>query len=143
MKQNQIFFHGTYSNLTSYIFLSKNIKVFQWFSKSKFLSFITEVNQTMKMKQSQIFFQGTYSNLISFLIGPKILKYFNNFHNWDLSISLQKWAKTKIKIKRDICKSDNFSLFTIIYNVVHYLKLASANFYQILFFHQMITLQKL
>ena len=29
MKQNQTFFHGTYSNLTPYLFLSKNIKVYQ------------------------------------------------------------------------------------------------------------------
>ena len=44
MKQNQIFFHGTYSNLT-HLLLSKNIKVFQRFSNSKFLSFMTtEVN---------------------------------------------------------------------------------------------------
>ena len=34
-KQNQTFFHGTYSNLTPYLFLSKNIK---------FLSFLTKVN---------------------------------------------------------------------------------------------------
>ena len=64
----------------------------------------------MEMKQNQTFFHGTYLNLISFLIDPKILKYFNDFHNWQLAISLQKWAQTKIKIKRDICKSDTFSL---------------------------------
>ena len=44
MKQNQSFFHGAYSNLTSYHFLSKNIKVFQWFLKSKYLSYMTKVN---------------------------------------------------------------------------------------------------
>ena len=44
MKQNHTFFHETYSNLTSYEFLSKNIEVFQWLSKSKFLSFMTTVN---------------------------------------------------------------------------------------------------
>ena len=44
MKQNQTFFHGAYSNLTTYLFLSKNIKVLQWLSKSKFLSFMTKAN---------------------------------------------------------------------------------------------------
>ena len=29
MKQNQTSFHGTYLNLTAYLFLSKYIKVFQ------------------------------------------------------------------------------------------------------------------
>ena len=28
MKQNKTFFHGTYSNLTPYLFLSKNFKAF-------------------------------------------------------------------------------------------------------------------
>ena len=39
MKQNETFLHGT-----SYLFLSKIIKVFQWLSKSKFLSFMAKVN---------------------------------------------------------------------------------------------------
>ena len=34
-------------------------------------------------------------------------KYFNDFHNCYLSISLQKQAQTKIKIKQDIGKYDN------------------------------------
>ena len=49
MKQNQIFFHGKYSNLMLYIFYQKNIKVFQRLSKLKFLNLMTKVNQTMKM----------------------------------------------------------------------------------------------
>ena len=44
MKQNQTFFHGTYSNLTPYPFLSENINVIQGLSKSKFVSFMTKVN---------------------------------------------------------------------------------------------------
>ena len=44
MKQSQIFFHGTYSNLIRHLYLSKIIKLFQWLSKSKFLSFITKVD---------------------------------------------------------------------------------------------------
>ena len=45
MKQNQTFFLETYSNLTPYPCLSKNIKKFQQLSKSKFLSFMTNVNR--------------------------------------------------------------------------------------------------
>ena len=44
LRQNQTFFYGSYSNLTSCLFLSKNIKVFQWLSKLKFLRFMTKVN---------------------------------------------------------------------------------------------------
>ena len=44
MKQNQTFAHRTYSNLTSYILLSEKNKVFKWLLKSKFLSFMNEVN---------------------------------------------------------------------------------------------------
>ena len=46
MKQNQTFFHGTYSNLVSCIFLWKNIKEFQWLSDSKFLRLMTERNSS-------------------------------------------------------------------------------------------------
>ena len=44
MKQYQTFFHGTYSNMTPYLSLSKNIKMIQCLSKLKFLSFMTEAN---------------------------------------------------------------------------------------------------
>ena len=44
MKQNQIFFQGTYSNLMSYVIYLKNIKAFQRLSESKFLNFMTKVN---------------------------------------------------------------------------------------------------
>ena len=59
-KTNQIFFHGTNSNLMSRIFYQKNIKVFQRYSKSKFLNFMTKVNQTKKKKQNCIFFHRTF-----------------------------------------------------------------------------------
>ena len=101
-KQNQTFFHGTYTNLTPYRFLWKNIKVFQLLSKSKFLSFMTKVNPNngnetksgiflLDIFKSNIilFYQKilkyrTYLNLISFFTGPKIPKYFNDFYNWNL-----------------------------------------------------------
>ena len=44
MQQNQTLFRRTYSNLTPYLSLSKNIKIFQVLSKSKFLHFMTKVN---------------------------------------------------------------------------------------------------
>ena len=99
MKQNQTFFYGTNSNLTSYLFSSKNIKVFQWLSKSKYSSFKTKMNPNT----------STYSNLTLFFIGHKIIKCFNDFYNWHLSISLQKWTKQLKwnKIKWYVCNSDS------------------------------------
>ena len=69
IKQSQTFFHGTYSNLTPYLFLSKHIKVFQWLSKSKFLSFLTKVNPNNENKRkSDIFPWGIFKHhIISFL----------------------------------------------------------------------------
>ena len=56
MKLNQAFFHRTHSNLTSYLFLSKNAKVFQRLLKSKFISFMTNVNSNNEYeKKSYIF----------------------------------------------------------------------------------------
>ena len=69
MKQNQTLFHGTYSNLTTYLFLSKNIKVFQRLSKWKFLSFMTKVNlNNGNETKSDIFLWDIFkSDKISFL----------------------------------------------------------------------------
>ena len=109
-KSNKIRYFSN-SSLTSYLFLSKNIKVFQWLSKSEFLSFVTKVNPNNENENetNQTFFHETYSNLTSFFISHKIPKCFNDFFNWHFSISLQKWAQTIKwnKIKRGICKSDS------------------------------------
>ena len=43
-KQKQTFFHGTYLNLTPYLFLPKYIEILQWLSKSKFFNGNTKVN---------------------------------------------------------------------------------------------------
>ena len=98
--QNQTFFHGTYSNLTSY-FLSKNIKVFHWLSKSKFLSSMTEGNPNNGNEiKLDIFSLDIFKSYIifSWLQSTKIFQ-------WLLYLaSLQvKWNK----IKRDMCKSDS------------------------------------
>ena len=89
MKQNQTFFHGTYSNLTSYIFHQQILKYFNDFKNQNFSVLWLKWIQTMEMKQNQTFFHATYSNLTVF-IGCKLLKYFNDFFNWHLPISLQK-----------------------------------------------------
>ena len=56
-EKNQTFFDGIYPNLTSYKFLSKNIEVFQWLSKSKFLSFITKVSPDNQNETKSDIFQ--------------------------------------------------------------------------------------
>ena len=70
MKQNRTYFYGTYSNLTPYLFLSKHIRVFQWLSKAKFLSFMTKVNPNNETKpNSDIFPWGIFkSGIISFFL---------------------------------------------------------------------------
>ena len=76
MKQNHTFFHQTYSNLVPYLFVSKHIKVFQWLSKSKFLSFMTKVNPNNESEtKSDIFSWYIFkSDTISFL--SKYIKVF-------------------------------------------------------------------
>ena len=86
LKQNQPFFRGIYSNLTSTYFLLKNIKVLQRLSRSKFLSFVTKVNPNNGNETKSDIFHGIYSNLAKPLIGRKILKYFNDFYNLHISI---------------------------------------------------------
>ena len=124
MKQNQTFFHGTYLNLTSYIFLSKYIRVFQRFSKSGFISFMTKVNPNNRNEtKSDIFPRDVLKSDIIF-IGRKILKYFNDFYNFYFSIgTFQSHCKSEHnhikwnKVKRDMWKSDSIFL---IYKVVNY-----------------------
>ena len=59
LKPNQALFSRVYWNLTSFCSWEK-VKVFQWLSKSKFLSFMLKWTQTMEIKQNQTFFHGTY-----------------------------------------------------------------------------------
>ena len=77
IKKSHTFSYGTYSRLTSYLFFLKKIyEVFQWPSKSKFLSFMTTVNPNIGIEIKSDIFDGTYSNLTSFFIRHKILKKF-------------------------------------------------------------------
>ena len=89
---NQTFFHGTYSNLTPYIFLSRNIEAIQWLQESKFFSFMTEVNSNNGNETKSDIFQRIYWNLTSFFVDHKILNHFSDFYNWHLSFSSQNWA---------------------------------------------------
>ena len=79
MKQNiSQCFHGTYSNLTAYLFYQKILEYFNDFQNRNF-SILCEP------KQNQTFFHGAYSNLT----GHKVLNYFNELYSWPLSVSLQ------------------------------------------------------
>ena len=79
MNQNQTSSHGTYSNLTPCLSLSRNIKILQWLSKLKFNSFITKVNPNNGNKTKSdilprdIFKSDNYSFFYQ--------KYFNDFQN--------------------------------------------------------------
>ena len=67
MQQNQTLFHRTYSNLTPYLSLSKNIKIFQVLSKSKFLHFMTKVNPNNGIEtKSDIFPRNIFKSDIIF-----------------------------------------------------------------------------
>ena len=67
MQQNQTLFHRTYSNLTPYLSLSKNIKIFQVLSKSKFLHFMTKVNPNNGIEtKSDIFLWNIFKSDIIF-----------------------------------------------------------------------------
>ena len=99
-------------------FLSKHIRVFQWLSKSKFVSFMTKVNpDNWNETKSDIFSWDIISNLTTFFIGLKTLKYFNDFifgifqFHCKSENKLVNWNE----IKGDMCKSDSTLPF---YNVV-------------------------
>ena len=98
LKPNQTLVDRTYSNLTSF-FWSKNIKLFQWLLKSKFLSFMTNMIKNNGNETKCLIFQknflGIYSNLTSFFTDCNTLKYLNGFCQWHLSISLQKWGHSE------------------------------------------------
>ena len=102
------FFHDTYSNLTSCFFLSKNIKLFQWLSKSKFPSFMIKMNPNTGNKTKSDAFHETYSNPTSIFHQSQITKIFQwllqlTSFNFIARVSTNKWNK----IKWNTCKSDS------------------------------------
>ena len=67
IKQKSDIFSCDILNLIPYLFLLKNIKVFQWLSKSEFLSFMTKVNpKNGKETKSSIFPRGIFKSDITF-----------------------------------------------------------------------------
>ena len=71
MKQNQTFFHGTYSNLTSFIFCQKLLKYFNNFKNQDFPVLWLKWIQTLEIKQNQTFYMGHNQILHHFSLVPK------------------------------------------------------------------------
>ena len=94
MKQNQIFFALDIFKSDTISFLSRDIKVFQWLSKSEFYSFMTKVNPNNGNETNQAFSHETYSNLTSYIFYEKMLKYFTDFQNQNFSVLWLQWSQT-------------------------------------------------
>ena len=101
MKQNQTFFRGTYSNLTRYFFLSRNIfKYFNDFqNRNSSVIWLHESNQWKRnrirhfsMRHNQIW-PHIFSN-------QEIWKYLRDFQNRNFSVLLLKWTQT-IKMQQN------------------------------------------
>ena len=83
LKPNQTLLDMAYLNLTSLFFISKETKVFQWFSKSKFLNFMTKVNPNNGndaksdifpwdiFKSDVLYFFGENIKVFQWLLKPK------------------------------------------------------------------------
>ena len=112
IKQNEVFFHWIYSNLTPYLSLSKDIQIFQWLSKSKFLSCMTKVNPKNGIETSQTFFCGTYSNTTKIFQWLLLLELFN------LIVKVNTFEQSEIKSHRACA---NLTVFFLIYKVAYYL----------------------
>ena len=74
MKENQTFFHGTYSNRRHIFFHQKMLKYFNDFPNQNFSVVRLKGTQTMEMKQNQIFFHGTCSKLMPYIFSSKNIK---------------------------------------------------------------------
>ena len=100
-------------------FLSKNIKIFQWFLKSKFLSFIAEMNTNnengtksdmfpwdiFKTDAISIFYQTWcyiffYQTWYYIFFCQKVLKCFHDFQNQNVSVLWLKSTQT-MEIKQN------------------------------------------
>ena len=78
----------------------KTIKVFQWLSKSKFLSFMTKVNPNNENEKKSDIFHGTYWCLTPYLKKKKLLKFFNAFQNKNFSVLWLKWTQ-RVEVKQN------------------------------------------
>ena len=57
---------------------------------------MTKVNTNNGNETKSDIFRETPSNLTSFFFVCQILRYFNDFFNWHISISLQKWTEAMV-----------------------------------------------
>ena len=74
MKQNQTFFHGTYSNLTSFCFHRRNWNVS--------VTFIIDIFQfQQKSEHKQVKCNGTRAKVTVFFLIYKVVHYLNYFRN--------------------------------------------------------------
>ena len=133
----QIRLDTVWQNITKsdIIFLSKNIKVFQWLSKSKFYSFMNPNNGNQT--KSDIFPWGKFIVTSSFSI-KKIFHYLNDFQNQNFSVLWPHWTQT-IEMKQNQTffheKYSNLTLFFVGHKILKYLN----DFYN---WHLSISLQK-
>ena len=102
-------------------FLSKNTKVFQWLSKSKFLSFMTKVNPNNGNEtKSEICPWGTVKSDIIFhwSQNTKIFQLLLQLalFNFIAKVSTNKYSEIKL---HGTCA--NLTVFFVISKVVHYL----------------------
>ena len=116
LKPNQTLFGMTYLNLTLFV-LSKNIKVFQWLSKSKFLCFMTKVNPNNGNKTKSGISIGHIQIWHQILFYHKNTKVFqwlskSKFHSFMTKVNPSNGNETKSDIfSWDIFKSDTISFF--------------------------------
>ena len=78
MKQNQTFFHETYSNLTLFFIDCKILKYLNEFYSWYLSILLQKWTQTGKTKIKS---NGTYANLTAFFLICKVLQYFHDFWN--------------------------------------------------------------
>ena len=98
MKQNQAV---TYSNLTPYLF--------QWFPKSKFLSFMTKVNRSNGSEPKSDIFPWDIQIWHYIFFYQIIIKCFNDFRNRNFSVLWLTWNQTmEVKPKSVIFPGDIF-----------------------------------
>ena len=125
MKQNQTFFHGTFSNLTPfYIKTYKSISITSKIEISQFCDFLwLKWTQTMEMKQNQTFFYGTYSNLSPYLFLSKYIEVFQ-WLSKSKFLNFMPKVNPKMKMKQNqtffLGTYSNLTLFFIVCKILNY-----------------------
>ena len=122
-----------------HFFLLKNIQVFQWVSKLKFLIFMTKVNSSNGNEtKSGIFFMEHIQIWHHICFYQKKLKCFNDFQNWNLSVLWLNWTETMEMKLNETFFYGTYSNLTSFFNGRKILKNLN-NFYN---WHFSISLQK-